>query len=84
MAIKFVDGEKGGKDYAIYQSIYKSYNVVSRSGCQTVIESVRALRLNASFHHINVFRLIDRDYRTDCEIQVLSNDSIHCIDVAEI
>ena len=45
MAIKFVDGEKGGNDYAIYQSIYKSYNVVSRSGCQTVIESVRALRL---------------------------------------
>ncbi len=82
--IIFVEGEKGGKDYAIYQSIYRSYHVVPRSGCQGVIESVRALRLNSSFHHVNVFGLIDRDYRTDDEIQVLSSDHIYCIDVAEI
>ena len=82
--IIFVEGEKGGKDHAIYQSIYRSYNVVPRSGCQSVIESVRALRLNSSFHHVNVFGLIDRDYRTDDEIQALSSAHIHCIDVAEI
>jgi hypothetical protein len=82
--IIFVEGEKGGKDHAIYQSIYRSYNVVPRSGCQSVIESVRALRLNSSFHHVNVFGLIDRDYRTDDEIQVLSSAHIYCIDVAEI
>ena len=82
--IIFVEGEKGGKDHTIYQSIYRSYNVVPRSGCQSVIESVRSLRLNSSFHHVNVFGLIDRDYRTDNEIQALSSDHVHCIDVAEI
>jgi ABC-type cobalamin/Fe3+-siderophores transport system ATPase subunit len=82
--IIFVEGEKGGKDHAIYQSVYRNYNVVPRNGCQSVIESVRALRLNSSFHHINVYGLIDRDYRTDNEINTLSSDHIFCIDVAEI
>ncbi|MDZ7969839.1 MAG: AAA family ATPase [Nostoc sp. DedSLP03] len=82
--IIFVEGEKGGKDHAIYQSIYRNYNVVPRNGCQSVIESVRALRLNSSFHHVSVFGLIDRDYRTDDEIQSLSTDGVFCIDVAEI
>ncbi|MEO0967875.1 MAG: DUF4435 domain-containing protein [Cyanobacteria bacterium J06639_18] len=82
--IIFVEGEKGGKDHAIYQSIYRNYNVVPRGVCQNVIESVRVLRLNSSFHHINVYGLIDRDYRTDDEINALSTKNIFCIDVAEI
>jgi len=82
--VVFVEGEKGGKDHSIYQSIYRSYHVVPRSGCQRVIESARAMRLNASFHHVNVFGLIDRDYRTDAEIEGLAKSGVHCIDVAEI
>jgi ABC-type cobalamin/Fe3+-siderophores transport system ATPase subunit len=82
--IIFVEGEKGGKDHAIYQSVYRNYNVVPRNGCRSVIESVRALQLNSSFHHVNVYGLIDRDYRADDEIKALSNDHIFCIDVAEI
>lgn len=82
--IVFVEGEKGGKDHAIYQSIYKNYHVVPRDSCQKVIESTRVLRLNTAFHHIKVFGLIDRDYRTEDEIIGLENTGIHCIDVAEI
>jgi hypothetical protein len=82
--VVFVEGEKGGKDHSIYQSIYRNYHVVPRSGCQRVIESARAMKLNASFHHVNVFGLIDRDYRTDVEIEGLAKSGVHCIDVAEI
>lgn len=82
--VVFVEGEKGGKDHSIYQSIYRNHNVVPRSGCQRVIESARALRLNASFHHISVFGLIDRDYRSEPEIQSLAEAGVYCIDVAEI
>lgn len=82
--VVFVEGEKSGKDYSLYQSIYRNHNVVPRSGCQRVIESVKALRLNASFHHINVFGLIDRDYRSEPEIQGLAGAGVYCIDVAEI
>ena len=82
--VVFVEGEKGGKDHAIYQSIYRNYHVVPRGGCQQVIESARALRLNNSFHHIKFFGIIDRDYRTEAEIQGLADSGVHCIDVAEI
>lgn len=82
--VVFVEGEKGGKDHSIYQSIYRNYHVVPRSGCQRVIESTRAMGLNESFHHIAVFGLIDRDYRTEAEIQRLQKSGVHCIDVAEI
>ncbi|MEI6314424.1 MAG: DUF4435 domain-containing protein [Syntrophus sp. (in: bacteria)] len=82
--VVFVEGEKGGKDHSIYQSIYRNYTVVPRNGCQRVIESVRALRLNTSFHHVQVVGLIDRDYRTEDEINGLADSGIYCIDVAEI
>ncbi len=82
--IVFVEGEKGGKDHSIYQSIYRGYNIVPRNGCQKVIDSVKSMRLNSSFHHINVFGIIDRDYRTETEILGLESLGIHTIDVAEI
>lgn len=82
--IVFVEGEKGGKDHSIYQSIFRNYNVVPRSGCQRVIDSVKAMKLNQSFHHVNVFGIIDRDYRTDQEIDGLLKIGVHTIDVAEI
>lgn len=82
--IVFVEGERGGKDHAIYQSIYRNYHVVPRSGCQRVIESTKAMKLNGAFHHISAFGLIDRDYRTEAEIQGLLKSDIHCLDVAEI
>lgn len=82
--IVFVEGEKGGKDHSIYQSIFRNYNVVPRNGCQKVIDSVKSMNLNESFHHVSVFGIIDRDYRTDQEIEGLQELGVHTIDVAEI
>lgn len=82
--IVFVEGEKGGKDHSIYQSIFRNYNVVPRNGCQTVIDSVKAMTINKSFHHVSVFGIIDRDYRTEQEIEGLKSLGVHSIDVAEI
>ncbi|WP_122670430.1 DUF4435 domain-containing protein [Pseudomonas viridiflava] len=82
--IIFVEGEKGGKDHAIYQSIFKTYNIVPRNGCQKVIDSVKSMRSNSDFHHLTVYGIIDRDYRTDQEILGLKALGVHTIDVAEI
>lgn len=82
--IVFVEGEKGGKDHSIYQSIFRSYNIVPRSSCQKVIDSVKAMSINQSFHHVSVFGIIDRDYRTEEEIEGLKVLGVFAIDVAEI
>src|SRR5690606_8858595 len=80
----FVEGERGGKDHSIYQSIFRSYNVVPRNGCQKVIDSVKSMTINGPFHHVKVFGIIDRDFRTDEEIEGLLKIGVHAIDVAEI
>jgi ABC-type cobalamin/Fe3+-siderophores transport system ATPase subunit len=80
----FVEGEKGGKDYAIYQSIYRDCTIIPRSGCSKVIESVKSMKLNANLHHVEAIGIIDRDYRTDREIDELRTQGIYCLDVAEI
>lgn len=82
--VVFVEGEKGGKDHSIYQSIYRNHNVVPRNGCDRVIESTRALRTNSTFHHVNAVGLIDRDYRSDDEISRLRQSGVYCVEVAEI
>jgi ABC-type cobalamin/Fe3+-siderophores transport system ATPase subunit len=82
--VVFVEGEKGGKDHAIYQAIYKNYNVVPRNGCELVIQSARAFRINATFHHLKAFGLIDRDYRSEAEINGLARSGTYCLSVAEI
>jgi hypothetical protein len=82
--VVFVEGEKGGKDHSIYQSIYRNYSVVPRNGCDRVIESVKALTVNSAFHHLKVLGIIDRDYRTEFEIQALQQAGIYCVELAEI
>lgn len=82
--VVFVEGEKGGKDHSIYQAIYRNYNVVPRNGCDRVIESTKALKVNKSFHHVNALGLIDRDYRTEEEIAALAASGVYCVEVAEV
>ncbi|MDD2729624.1 DUF4435 domain-containing protein [Malikia sp.] len=82
--VVFVEGEKGGKDHSIYQAIYRNYNVVPRNGCDRVIESTKALRINKTFHHVDALGLIDRDYRTEEEIAALTDSGVHCVEVAEV
>jgi hypothetical protein len=80
----FIEGERGGKDYAIYQAIYRDCTIIPRNGCSKVIESVKSMKLNANLHHIEAIGIIDRDYRTDKEINDLRTQGIYCSDVAEI
>lgn len=83
--ILFVEGEKGSYDYEIYQYVYPEHTVIPRGGCNKVIESTRALRANNQiFNAVEAIGLIDRDYRTDEEIQALKRDGIIFADVAEI
>lgn len=82
--IVFVEGEKGGKDHSIYQAIFRNYNVVPRNGCDRVIASTNVLRINAAFHHVDAIGLIDRDYRTDEEIEALRSNGVFCVEVAEV
>jgi predicted ATPase len=82
--IIFVEGEIGSLDLTIYQAVFPDYHIIPRGGCEKVIESTKAMRRNGALHHLKAFGIIDRDYRTDDEVEALGQAGIYTINVAEV
>lgn len=84
--ILFVEGKKNSYDYYLYQEIYKQkgYHVIPCDGCQEVIRLVKAKKNYEKLNAINVYGIVDRDFRTEREIIALQNDGIYCLKVAEV
>lgn len=82
--VLFVEGEKSSYDTQLYSFLYPNYYVVPCGGCEQVIQRTRAFSRNSSLHSYKVFGIIDRDYRSDCEIESYKKDGIYCISVAEV
>ncbi|TQQ84191.1 DUF4435 domain-containing protein [Peptacetobacter hominis] len=84
--ILFVEGTKDSYDYQLYQEIYKDkgYHVIPCGGCQEVIRFVKSKNAYEKLNSIQVYGIVDRDFRTEHEISALQKDGIYCIDVAEV
>ena len=55
-----------------------------RGSCNQVIDLTKAFRKEQTFHHLKPHGIIDRDRRTESEIEALKKDGIFVLDVAEI
>lgn len=82
--ILFVEGEKDSYDTALYKKLYKDYHVIPCGSCQNVIRYVKSKKTYETLNSIVVKGIIDRDYRTDQEVNALEADGIYCLKVAEV
>ena len=84
--IVFVEGTKDSYDYKLYQEIYrdKGYHVIPGGGCQDVIRLVKAKRTYEKLQPIEVYGIIDRDFRVEREIAALRENGIYTLGVAEV
>lgn len=82
--VLFVEGEKNSFDTQLYSAIYKDYYVVACGSCSQVIARTKAFRNNTMLHHIAAYGIIDRDYRSDYEIEKYERDGIYTLQVAEV
>lgn len=82
--VLFVEGEKDSYDSQLYASIYPDYYIVPCGSCTQVIARTKAFKNNNTLHHCEVYGIIDRDYRSDYEIDRFKEDNIFTIDVAEV
>lgn len=82
--IVFVEGESDSFDSCLYRELLSNFLVIPRGSCSEVIQSVKALKANSQFHHLEVFGLIDRDRRLQAEIEMLEQSSIYVLEVAEV
>lgn len=82
--VLFVEGEKNSYDTRLYTELYPNYHVVPCGSCTQVIARTKAFRTNQSLHDCEVYGIIDRDFRSDYEIEKYKDDYIFTINVAEV
>ena len=82
--VLFVEGDKSSYDTQLYTFLYPDYYVIACGSCTQVIARTKVFRNNPTLHHCKVFGLIDRDYRSDYEINKYKEESIYALDVAEV
>lgn len=84
--ILFVEGTKDSNDYSLYQEIYKDkdYHIIPCGGCQEVIRMVKAKKSYEQLNAIEIYGIVDRDFRNEQEITKLQEDGIYCLKVAEV
>ena len=83
--ILFIEGtDNRSIDVRIYTLLYPEYTVKPLGGCSKVIETTRTFNDLKSFHHIESHGIVDRDRRTNREVETLRQRNIAVPDVAEI
>ncbi|SEW26226.1 DUF4435 domain-containing protein [[Clostridium] fimetarium] len=82
--VLFVEGEKNSYDTQLYTELYPQYQVIACGSCTQVITRTKAFKNNPVLHHCKVFGIIDRDFRSDYEIEKYKTNNIFTINVAEV
>lgn len=82
--VLFVEGTHESYDTNLYREIYKDKYIVPCGSCIKVIEYTKAMNSNSQLHHLKAMGLIDRDYRSDNEIDRLKENNIYVLEIAEV
>lgn len=82
--VLFVEGSSDSYDTKLYSEIYKDYYVIACGSCSSVINQTKAMSANKQLHHLKCYGIIDRDYRSEYEIEAYRNDNIFTLKVAEV
>ena len=83
--VLFVEGNAATSlDKLIYRSCYPGHLVVPRESSSAVIHAVTSMRANADFTRNPCQGIVDRDHRSDKEIEYLRSRDVHVLPVAEI
>lgn len=82
--VLFVEGEKNSYDYQLYSQLYKNYLIIPCGSCLQVVTRTKAFKASKILHNYNVYGLIDRDFRSEYEIEALKKYNIFVLEVAEV
>ena len=82
--VLFVEGEKNSYDYQLYSQLYTKYLIIPCGSCSQVIARTKAFRASKMLHDCEVYGLIDRDYRSQQEIEAYKAHHIYVLNVAEV
>lgn len=82
--VLFVEGTADSYDTKLYSHIYKNYYIVPCESCTSVISRTKAMKSNEQLHSFKCYGIIDRDFRSEYEIEKYKADDIYTLKVAEV
>ena len=83
--VLFIEGDENHSiDSRLYPLIFSRFAVKPLGSCDKVIETVRSFNDLQEFHHTDCYGIVDRDRRSDEEVESLRKRKIFVPDVAEI
>lgn len=83
--VLFIEGDAiHSIDAKLYPLVFPDYTVRPLGSCNKVIESTRTFNDLKHMHHLDSHGIVDRDRRTDTEVDYLRNKNILVPNVAEI
>lgn len=82
--VLFAEGTEGSYDKRIYSALFPDCYVVPSGGCEQVINNVKAYNRTSSLHAIKARGIIDRDFKTEQQLNALKEKGIFHLKVAEV
>lgn len=83
--ILFIEGDaRHSIDARLYPLVFQDCTVKPLGSCDKVIESTRTFNDLRNMHHLESRGIVDRDRRTDPEVEYLRRKSVMVPDVAEV
>lgn len=81
--ILFCEGKKSSLDIQIYEILFPNYTIIPLEGCSNVINYTKAFNKIPN-KNSTAIGIVDRDFRTDEQINKFSDENIYVYSVAEI
>lgn len=83
--ILFVEGTADRSiDRKLYSKLFPQYNIIPLGSCSSVIQATKSYNSLPMLHYKTIKGIVDRDRRTDDEVESLSRDKIYVPLVAEV
>lgn len=83
--VLFIEGDMNHSiDARLYPLVFRDFTVKPLGSCDKVIETVRSFSGLKTMHHLESRGIVDRDRRTDKEVEYLRRKSVMVADVAEV
>ena len=83
--VLFIEGTPDKSiDRKLYSRLFPKYNIMPLEGCASVIQATKSYNKLPMLHYKTIKGIIDRDRRTEDEINSLLQDKIYVPSVAEI
>lgn len=83
--VLFIEGDlRHSIDIKLYSLVFRDMTVKPVGSCDKVIETTRSLNDQLTMHHLRSRGIVDRDRRTDKEVEYLRSKQIMVPEVAEV